>query len=390
MCGDCRLSINELTNVITYSKSKALYHEEKIKLLKKGKMIIPTEIQVDPEAWCNDNCSFCSYRKEDGYINEMTKLLGSKAGSTENMPIGKPSLESRIPDKILLDIPYQMVDAGIKACEVTGGGEPLMHPKIYDFMKGLADCDRDIGLVTNGSRLDDKIISLMKESGTWIRISMDSSNPETHRKIHRTPNYDFEKRIGNIEKIARNKPDSLELGISFIITPDNFDDIEKSARLYESFDVNHIRFSWMFDKEGHAGLTEKQIAHCGELIPRLQKELDRKTFKIFNEKGRISKYTQTNKFDKCHFQKFVIAIGADSKCYPCCIMKYHPDFAYGNLKENTLDQIVTSMNTEAFMNNLNPIKCRPCWLDDRNGSIDAAIKDPNYTPIPKPRHENFI
>ena len=122
----------------------------------------------------------------------------------------------------------------------------------------------------------------------------------------------------------------------------------------------------------------------------MQKELDRDGFKIFNEKNRIQLYTQRNEFDTCHFQKFVMAIGADSGVYPCCIMKYDPRFQYANLKNNTLDEIVTSMNTKAFMDNLNPINCHPCWLSDRNGSIDNGVKDPNYKPIPKPIHSNFI
>ena len=217
-----------MSHPLEYSKSKALYHEAKIKLLKLGKSIIPTEIQIDPEAFCNDNCEFCSYRKEDGYNNEMTKLLGAKAGSTEHKAIGRPSIESRIPDEILLDIPYQMIDAGIPAIEITGGGEPTLHPKFKQFYKSCGDCGLDIGLVTNGSRLDNETIDMVKKHGQWIRLSMDSSNPETHRKIHRTPNFDFEKRLGKVERLVNNKPDSLTVGISFIITPDNVDDIEKS------------------------------------------------------------------------------------------------------------------------------------------------------------------
>lgn len=374
---------------LAYDKSKALYHADKINDLKKGKMIIPTEIQVDPEAFCNDNCSFCSYRKEDGYNNEMLRMIGGEP-SNDNKAIGRPGIESRIPDDVLLDIPYQMVDAGIPAIEITGGGEPTLHPKFTEFYRACGECGLDIGLVTNGSRLNDEIINMVKQYGMWIRISMDSSNPETHRKIHRTPNYDFEKRLNNIKKLVQDKPDTLTVGISFIITPENFDDIESAARLFEAIDVDHIRFSWMFDKQGTAGLTAEQIEHIGNLIPRLQKELDRDDFKIFNEKNRIQLYTAKNEFKTCNFQRFVVAIGADSGLYPCCIMKYNKDFEYGNLKKNTLAEICTSMNTKQFMENLNPARCYPCWLSDRNASITNAIADPNYTPIEKPVHENFI
>ena len=379
-----------MNSAVEYSTSKALFHKEKILQLQKGKMIVPTEIQVDIEAFCNDNCSFCSYRKEDGYNNEMLKMIEGEP-STDNKPIGKPSVDSRIPDDIVLDIPRQMKEAGIMACEVTGGGEPTLHPKFTEFYRLLGEHGRDIGLVTNGSHLNDERIKLIQKYGLWVRISMDSATSDTHKLIHRTPNSDFERRINNIKKLLDGKRDNLIVGISFIITPENVNEIESAARLFAKIGVNHIRFSWMFDRQGTAGLTEKQIADCLELIPKLQSELDTDSFKIFNEKNRIQLYVTKNDFKTCNFQKFVIAIGADSGCYPCCIMKYNKDYEYGNLKKNTLHEIVTSMNTEEFMKALDPSRCYPCWLSPRNASITNAIENPEkYKQTKKPVHENFI
>lgn len=366
---------------IEYSTSKAVYHTDKIRTLQQGKPIVPTEIQIDLEAWCNDNCSFCSYRKVDGYNNEMLKMIDGKS-STDNKPIGKPSLDSRIPDAIVMDLPRQMDEAGIPAIEITGGGEPTMHPKFTQLIGLLGLYKIDIGIVTNGSKLTDKSIKLIKQNVTWIRISMDSSTEKTHRLIHRTSNSDFERRLNNIRKLVKDKPISLTVGISFIITPENIHEIESAARLYHSLNVNHIRFSWMYDREGHAGLTTEQVDHIGTLIPKLQTELDTDTFKIFNEKNRIQLYTAKNDFKTCHFQRFVMAIGADSGCYPCCIMKYNEKYQYGNLKNNTLKEIITSMNTHYFMSTLDPARCYPCWLSPRNKAIDAAVS--------KPTHANFI
>ena len=146
--------------------------------------------------------------------------------------------------------------------------------------------------------------------------------------------------------------------------------------------VNHIRFSWMFDKEGHAGLDEKQIHDIGVLIPKLQEELNTEKFHIFNEKNRIQLYTAKNDFKKCSFQRFVMAIGANGGCYPCCIMKYNDAFEYGNINKNSLKEIVYSLNTVNFMDKLDPARCYPCWLSPRNASINSAIE--------KPLHHNFI
>src|SRR3990167_9443625 len=136
-----------------------------------------------------------------------------------------------------------MVEAGIPAIEITGGGEPFLHPKITEFIRLCGEAKRDIGIVTNGSLLNDERIELIKQYATWIRISMDSSNPDTHKIIHGTPGSDFERILNNIKKLLENKRDDLILGISFIITPENLDDVENSARLYASLKVNHIRFS---------------------------------------------------------------------------------------------------------------------------------------------------
>ncbi|UVF62277.1 hypothetical protein [Nitrososphaeria virus YSH_462411] len=58
-----------------YSTSKALFHLDRLQELKKNNPISPTLIQIDLEAYCNDNCSFCSYRKDDGYNKNMLKLI---------------------------------------------------------------------------------------------------------------------------------------------------------------------------------------------------------------------------------------------------------------------------------------------------------------------------
>jgi len=235
---------------IEYGTSKAVYHTEKIKMLQEGRQITPTEIQLDLEAYCNDNCTFCSYRKEDGYNNIMLKLIKGKP-SSDAKPIGKPSPESRIPPEFADKLPQQMVDAGIPAVELTGGGEPTLWPAFDRLVKNLQSSRREIGLVTNGSNLSEDRIKLLAKACTWIRFSMDSSNKHTHQAIHKTAIKDFDRRIENIKKLAEIKHKDLVLGISFIITPQNVENIEDSIELYSRMvGVNNLRFSWMYDMGG--------------------------------------------------------------------------------------------------------------------------------------------
>ena len=371
---------------IEYGTSKAVYHTDKIKALQEGRQITPTEIQVDLEAYCNDNCSFCSYRKEDGYNNTMLKLIDAKPGKEyhDNEPIGKPSPDGRIPVEFAHKFPKQMVDAGIPAIEITGGGEPTLWPAFDTLVQNLQSARRQIGLVTNGSNLSTERIELLGKACTWIRVSMDSSNATIHKRIHRTPNNDFERRYEHIRLLAEKKHKKLILGISFIITPQNMEDIEEAIDLWShTAGVNHLRFSWMYDMGGHSGISPRNIKEIKEVLDMAMPQYERSDFHIYYEKNRLESYSQPNDdFDTCYYQRFVWAIGADCKVYPCCIMKYHPDFAYADIREMTLAQIVNDMGTIQMMDSLAPAGCFPCWLRGRNKAMAKAVE--------KPMHHNFI
>jgi len=279
-------------------------------------------------------------------------------------------------------------------CHNTGGGEPTLWHDFDKLLINLIDADRDIGLVTNGSNLTDTRINLLAFGATWVRFSMDSDNPTLHQKIHRTPILDFERRIENIKKLikARNtwkrqpnlgdlQDEGLVIGISFITTPDNYYNVEDSAIFYSKLGVDHIRFSYMYDKQGTAGLTSDQIDDLKTLLDKLKEKYERDDFKIFFQKDRVDTYTRPNTdFNTCYMQRFVWAIGADNLVYPCCIMKYNKDFALGDIRKNTLKEIIELSHKK--MTDLNVTTCYPCWLRDRNISMGQAIE--------RPPHANFI
>lgn len=369
-----------------YSTSKALYHVSRLNLLQQNKPIAPTLLQVDLEAYCNDNCSFCSYRKEDGYNNTMLKLLNINPNDRldENKPIGKPSTQSRLPFEFATKLPEMMVDANIPAIELTGGGEPTLWAKFDELILNIEKYGIELGLVTNGSNLNDERIKILARHASWVRFSMDSSNQEMHKTIHRTPNDDFQRRIEHLKLMGKTKDSKLILGISFIITPSNVNDIQDAIELYKSIlGVNNIRFSWMYDKTGMAGLDYDTIEMIKSNLEKFKTKYDTKDFRVLFERGRIETYSQPNDdFKKCYYQHFVWNIGADALVYPCCIMKYHPEFALADIRKMTLKQIIEDQYVHNKMTSLNPKGCFPCWLRNRNKDIAKAVE--------KPEHVNFV
>jgi MoaA/NifB/PqqE/SkfB family radical SAM enzyme len=361
-----------------YSPDKLLFHLGKLDTLKQNKKITPNLVELHLEAYCNDNCMFCSFRKDNGTNRSMLKLIDGQS-STENKPIGKPSDKSRIPLDVVMNLPKMMKECNIPSCLFSGGGEPTIYPYFDIVLDEFIKYGIELALITNGTNLNDSRIDKIVDNFIWIRFSMDSSKQETHKLIHKTPNEDFDRRVKSIKKMCMLKKlrgKDLTIGISFIITKDNVDDIEDSAKFFHEVGVDNIRFSYMFDESGDGGFNSSEINLVKNRISKL-KELYGDF--IQGDKDRVDLYSKPNNdFSACYIQHFNWVIGADSLLYPCCIMTYHPSFVLADISKQKLTDIVNSNKVYEQMMKLNPKSCLPCWLRQKNQFVEKIFNEPNH------------
>ena len=375
-----------------YSLSKASWHTDRIKRLQDDKPISPTQLQIDLEAYCNDNCSFCSYRAEESHnAKGLLKLINQKSlPIIDNFkPIGQPTKASSLPLYLAIDLPKQIYDAGIPAVTFTGGGESTLWPAYDEIVKNLIDYKIQIGLITNGSSLSDHRIEQIVKHYTWVRISIDAASPETHRLLHQTKNYDFDRRIKIISKLVEKRKEfdndsgeGLTIGVSYVITDNNFHEIEKACELYSSLGVDYIRFSFMYvEGVGVGKIIESKKDEAKKIFDECIIKYNTDKFTVSPATYKLDTYSHENDdFGTCYMQHFVWALGADCKVYPCCIQKYIDGWEFGDVRNITLKEMVTKAYSS--MRNIDVKKCPPCWMRDRNKSMINAIK--------KPKHVNFI
>jgi len=116
----------------------------------------------------------------------------------------------------LLEIAGEMYESGVKAVILIGGGEPLAHPAVGDFMKYLGEHDIRIGITTNGSFID-QYLDTIAEYSSWTRVSMDAATAQTFQKLRpsKSGQNDFDHIISNMEKLSAVKKGAL--GFSFLI-----------------------------------------------------------------------------------------------------------------------------------------------------------------------------
>ena len=151
----------------------------------------PLVVELDPTSVCDLACPGC--------INED---VVNKTNSFSN--------------ERLMELGNEFIENGIKAVILIGGGEPLAHPKVGEFITLLGKNDVHIGITTNGSFIN-KYIDEISEYSKWTRVSVDAGTEEIFQKVRPTKGgrSKFTKIIDNMRMLAKSKKGIL--GFSFLI-----------------------------------------------------------------------------------------------------------------------------------------------------------------------------
>lgn len=101
---------------------------------------------------------------------------------------------------------------------IISGGEPLMHPRIFDFLRYAKNYPLRIVLLTNGYLLKDSIIERLPELVDEVQISLDGF--EGHEKLRGAS---WKRVLEVVEKLS----ELVDVSISTMITKYNTDEFEK-------------------------------------------------------------------------------------------------------------------------------------------------------------------
>lgn len=129
--------------------------------------------------------------------------------------------------------------AEVKVFQIAlGGGEPLMHPRLIDFVRFAHDLGVLANLTTNGGLLDLKLAQSLKDAGLGqIQFSLNGSTEAIHEQTR--PNYALVfQAIENCRKVG------LRWGLNVLVTRQNLGDLERVLQLAQdlgAWSVNILR-----------------------------------------------------------------------------------------------------------------------------------------------------
>lgn len=89
---------------------------------------------------------------------------------------------------------------------ISGGGEPMLHPKAVELMEYAKNVGAKVGLITNGSKFtEENSRRLIEAQVDMIEFSVDAADPETYAKIRKGLNWEI--LLKNVKRIVelRNK-----------------------------------------------------------------------------------------------------------------------------------------------------------------------------------------
>ena len=218
----------------------------------KAKKFIPLCVDIEIAAVCDLVCPFC-FRQ---HIITPDKIME---------------------EKLFYKIIDQCSDLGVPSIKLNWRGEPLLHPKLPEFIKYAKEKGiLEVIINTNAVTLDKKLSKRIIEAGLdFIIYSFDGGNKETYEKMRigrfkKNKFKDVYKNIVNFKKIKDTLNSKFPLTkIQMILTKDNFKIKSQFFKLFQNI-IDDVSVKAYTERGGKL----KDIDN--ELLKKIKKKLDKK------------------------------------------------------------------------------------------------------------------
>lgn len=345
----------------------------------------PKQVQLILSDTCNQSCSFCAYRM-DGYTsNELFVGDSPLAGYGHNNP------KRFIPTDRALRFIDEFAEAGVRAVQFTGGGEPTVHPQHEEIFQKALDRGLRCSLVSNGVRWSGRLIYLLPRFD-WVRVSIDAGNKQSYARMRQTPERNWSTVWSNVRSLAaaiKEAGTPTTLGLGFVVTPESYGEIVEFTRLAAESGAHNVRFSAMFSPQDEAPFVAIYDRVRG-LIDEAKK-LARPGFTVNDNFG--SRFDDLRQhapdYATCSYQHYTAYVGGDMKAYRCCVLAYNRRglVAGGDLKERSWAEFWKSQERKDDMAALDARGCERCQFNFKNRALLYVMG--NTESDTTPRHMEF-
>lgn len=312
----------------------ATIHQKKMLLkgLLKGTRAFtgPFHVAIDVTSRCNLQCFGCRFHSAS---------FNNASAAGRNVP--------DIPLELFGRICAQLRSVGTKTIILSGEGEPLLHPGIFDMIARAKSFGFQVALISNGTLLDGKTSRELLLSGLDVfRVSLWAFCPEDYEKAY--PGTDIKSFYRVLEGLNSLRYAMKEAGtclpkvaIHHPVSKRNFNNIRKIVGLAKAVGVDRVSFSPFLSTRGRLSSDETNLDMGSSLVDTfkiLKKELDESS--IAHNIGQLFlRYKFVKRSGEwpfpCYAGWYHSRISVDGTVFPCGSC----DFRFGNLRDETFSEI---------------------------------------------------
>lgn len=273
----------------------------------------------------------------------------------------KYSVDNSIPNTFLSPARFKEVIDEVKALEIPfieiGGGDPLIHPDILQYIEVLSTVDDSKkGISTKAYVSPEFAVQLRAHGLTEIQVSIDSLNPQTADKLMGVKNSYRE----IIESINNLRKAGVNVTIKAVITSLNVYEIPSLFEHFIDIGIKKILFNYYnFSSNRHSKKlfpTNDQLKWLSENMRELLKKAERKQvhtdyrnisyedIRSSNCSMELKSYTR----NQCGGMKGEFTVRYDGKVIFCPTICYCDDFVVGDLKVDGVYDIWTSQSLKEW------------------------------------------
>ena len=321
-------------------QNKILCHLNKIEKYFANKNPAPITIEIDPSNACNHSCPFC--------ISGHLHLKEYKKNKLFNRVM--------LDRKIFKNLSKSLVKMNINAINWTGGGEPTLHPHLKENINYIKkNSDIEMGMFSNGTGFKRfNLFETIVDSLSWIRVSLDFGLEDEYNKFRKTnKNNDFKTVISHNKhrvEINKKKNSTLTIGVGFVITKSNYNQIENFCKIFSEIDIDYCQFKpEIIQIERVDRINRKKEQHSRDFwVEKIKNKLS-KAESVLGSKFECNSYKIDDlvfdplkfgrNYKECLGSQFQPCIGADGNVYVCTNHRGHKEFSYGSLYEKNFIEI---------------------------------------------------
>jgi radical SAM protein with 4Fe4S-binding SPASM domain len=343
-----------------HAPDKVLAHADLLRRFVAGEEFRPIHMRIGIMGACNMRCNFCNFHSpnEENFYDLFSY---------------KDSLSTEQSIRLLTDF----AATGGRAVTFCGSGECTIHRGYASISEAATNAGLKIGLITNGSRLGRPAIAeCVAATHTWVRIGLNAGTEATFNTITRDHENTFANFIGNVGRLraAAVQPD-FRIGFNFVVTEENYLEIRAAAEVARESGAHYVRF----EPEFYSALGHDTIAQRMAEVSAALQEVSAMATDDFEvsvpklDRGPMDQVEAVEgDFDRCHYSRFVTAVGADGHLYPCPQVHLNSRYRIGNVVQDGYENVLEG-GPRAEWEASNPYRtdlCKSCFYRPQNELLE--------------------